>query len=36
LKGAGRLFIYTRLRSQNRRNIWGRFFPRFHESIWLR
>jgi SAM-dependent methyltransferase len=26
------LFIYTRLRSQNRRNIWGRFFPGFHEK----
>ena len=25
-------FIYTRLRSQNKRNIWGRFFPEFHEK----
>ena len=32
LKSAGHLFIYTRLRSQNRRNIWGQFFPRFHEK----
>lgn len=29
LKRGGYLFIYTRLRSQNRRNIWGRFFPLF-------
>ncbi|UCB52743.1 MAG: class I SAM-dependent methyltransferase [Candidatus Zixiibacteriota bacterium] len=26
------LFIYTRLRSQNRESIWGRFFPQFHEK----
>ena len=32
LKDNGYLFIYTRLRSQNRRNIWGRFFPKFHEK----
>ena len=32
LKGNGYLFIYTRLRSQNKRNIWGRFFPKFHEK----
>ncbi len=32
LKEDGYLFIYTRLRSQNRRNIWGRFFPRFIEK----
>lgn len=25
----GYLFIYTRLKSQNKRNIWGRFFPQF-------
>jgi ubiquinone/menaquinone biosynthesis C-methylase UbiE len=29
LKPGGYLFIYTRLRSQNRRNIWGRYFPSF-------
>ncbi|GBE26158.1 hypothetical protein BMS3Bbin03_00069 [bacterium BMS3Bbin03] len=27
----GFIFIYTRLRSQNRRNIWGEFFPEFYE-----
>lgn len=32
LKEDGYLFIYTRLRSQNRRNIWGMHFPRFHEK----
>ena len=32
LRENGYLFIYTRLRSQNKRNIWGRFFPRFHEK----
>ena len=32
LKGNGYLFIYTRLRSQNKRNIWGRFFPQFCEK----
>jgi len=26
------LFIYTRLRSQNKKNIWGRFFPEFNEK----
>ncbi len=31
LRPGGRLFIYTRLRSQNARNIWGRHFPRFSE-----
>jgi ubiquinone/menaquinone biosynthesis C-methylase UbiE len=30
LKGNGWLFIYTRLKSQNRRNIWGRHFPLFN------
>lgn len=32
LKDGGYLFIYTRLRSQNRRNIWGTHFPGFHEK----
>jgi len=32
LKDRGRLFIYTRLRSQNSRNIWGRYFPKFNEK----
>jgi ubiquinone/menaquinone biosynthesis C-methylase UbiE len=31
LKDGGHLFIYTRLRSQNRRSIWGRYFPLFHD-----
>ena len=26
------LFIYTRLRSQNKNNIWGRYFPGFYEK----
>jgi len=30
LKDNRYLFIYTRLRSQNKRNIWGRYFPKFH------
>src|SRR3989338_10098598 len=29
LKNGGYLFIYTRLRSQNCRNIWGKYFPLF-------
>ncbi len=29
LKNNGFLFIYTRFRSQNERNIWGRWFPSF-------
>lgn len=29
LKDGGYLFIYSRLRTQNRRNIWGRHFPHF-------
>ncbi len=29
LRDGGFLFIYTRLRSQNNRSIWGRFFPMF-------
>ena len=32
LKDEGCLFIYTRLRSQNRESVWGRFFPQFHEK----
>jgi ubiquinone/menaquinone biosynthesis C-methylase UbiE len=32
LRDSGYLFIYTRLRSQNKRNIWGRYFPEFHEK----
>ena len=32
LKDEGYLFIYTRLRQQNKESIWGRFFPQFHEK----
>ena len=32
LKDNRYLFIWTRLRSQNKRNIWGRYFPKFHEK----
>ena len=32
LKIGGYLFVYTRLREQNRRNIWGRYFPGFHQK----
>ncbi len=32
LKSDGLLFIYTRFRSQNARNIWGRYFPEFCEK----
>ncbi len=32
LKSSGHVFVYTRLRSQNARNIWGRFFPDFPEK----
>lgn len=32
LKDNRYLFVYTRLRSQNKKNIWGRYFPRFHEK----
>jgi ubiquinone/menaquinone biosynthesis C-methylase UbiE len=32
LKSGGYLFIYTRLREQNKRNIWGRYFPRFKQK----
>ena len=31
-KNGGLIFIYTRLRSQNLRNIWGRYFPLFSEK----
>jgi ubiquinone/menaquinone biosynthesis C-methylase UbiE len=32
LKSGGYLFIYTRLREQNMVNIWGRYFPKFHQK----
>lgn len=32
LRDNGYLFIYTRLRSQNKRNIWGRYFPGFYKK----
>jgi hypothetical protein len=32
LKTGGYLFIYTRLREQNRRNIWGKYFPQFNQK----
>jgi len=32
LKNNGKLFIYTRLRDQNARTIWGMHFPSFHEK----
>ncbi|MGD9413157.1 MAG: class I SAM-dependent methyltransferase [Desulfobacterales bacterium] len=32
LKSGGYVFVYTRLKSQNRRNVWGRFFPGFSEK----
>ncbi|MFQ5599266.1 MAG: methyltransferase domain-containing protein [Candidatus Krumholzibacteriia bacterium] len=32
LRPGGLLMIYTRWRSQNARNIWGRFFPSFSEK----
>lgn len=32
LKENGHIFIYTRLRSQNARNIWGEYFPGFAEK----
>ena len=32
LKKNGYLFIYTRLRKQNKRNIWGRYFPKFNRK----
>ena len=32
LKDGGYVFVYTRLKSQNARNIWGCFFPKFTEK----
>jgi ubiquinone/menaquinone biosynthesis C-methylase UbiE len=32
MKRGGYLFIYTRLREQNSKNIWGQYFPQFHEK----
>jgi ubiquinone/menaquinone biosynthesis C-methylase UbiE len=32
LKNDGYLFIYTRLREQNKRNVWGMYFPAFHQK----
>jgi ubiquinone/menaquinone biosynthesis C-methylase UbiE len=32
IKAGGYLFIYTRLREQNGRNIWGLYFPQFNEK----
>lgn len=32
IKDEGYLFIYTRLRSQNLRSVWGQHFPRFNEK----
>jgi ubiquinone/menaquinone biosynthesis C-methylase UbiE len=32
MRSGSHLFIYTRFRSQNARNIWGRYFPRFAEQ----
>ena len=32
LKPGGLLFIYTRLRSQNKNSIWGKYFPAFHHK----
>jgi ubiquinone/menaquinone biosynthesis C-methylase UbiE len=32
IKQSGFVFIYTRLQGQNRRNIWGRYFPLFLEK----
>ncbi|MFC2031817.1 class I SAM-dependent methyltransferase [Chloroflexota bacterium] len=32
LKSDGYLFIYTRLREQNKRHIWGLHFPNFHQK----
>ncbi len=31
-KPDGKIFIYTRLRSQNARNVWGQYFPSFTEK----
>ena len=32
IKDNGRIFIYTRLRSQNDRSVWGQYFPLFSEK----
>ena len=32
LKDNRYLFVWTRLRSQNKNNIWGKYFPKFHEK----
>lgn len=32
VRGGGRIIIYTRLRCQNARNIWGQYFPLFWEK----
>ena len=32
LKSGGYLFVYTRSREQNKRNIWGMHFPKFHQK----
>ena len=32
LKDNRYLFVYTRFKSQNKRNIWGKLFPKFHEK----
>ncbi len=32
LKDNGHLFVYTRLKSQNNRNIWGKYFPKFGQK----
>jgi SAM-dependent methyltransferase len=32
VKSSGHVFVYTRLKNQNARNVWGRFFPGFPEK----
>jgi ubiquinone/menaquinone biosynthesis C-methylase UbiE len=32
IKNGGNLFVYTRLREQNSKNIWGQYFPQFQEK----
>lgn len=32
MKSVGYLFVYTRLREQNEKNIWGQYFPQFNEK----
>jgi hypothetical protein len=32
LEKDGRIFIYTRLRNQNERSVWGKHFPKFNEK----